>query len=81
MCLILLCYFLVHLVWKLNKNPDNFCIPLLTGTGDLLGVILLFLCFHTIYISGNKSVKFNPSLLLTTSSTLNSTMNLNTFSY
>jgi hypothetical protein len=78
MCLILLCYFLVHLVWKLKKNPDNFCIPLLTGTGDLLGVILLFLCFHSIYLSGNKSVKHYPSLLTSTTSTTNTT-NLNTF--
>ncbi len=61
MSLILLCYFLVHLVWRFNRNPDNYAIPLLTGTGDLLGVMLLFLCFHLVYLTGNESVKYMPT--------------------
>lgn len=46
---------MVHVVWRLNKNPDNICIPLLTAIGDLLGVSFLFLCFHLVYLSGNSS--------------------------
>jgi cation transporter-like permease len=72
MILILLCYVLVHLVWRLNKNPDNFCIPILTSTGDLLGVILLFLCFHLVYLTGNTSIKH--SLALETNNKSNHTM-------
>jgi hypothetical protein len=43
-------------VWKLKKNPDITCIPLLTATGDLLGVAFLFLAFHLVYMTGNTSV-------------------------
>jgi cation transporter-like permease len=74
MILILMCYVLVHLVWRLNKNPDNFCIPLLTSTGDLLGVILLFLCFHLVYLMGNTSVKQQIALEITNPNKSNHTL-------
>lgn len=68
------CYYLVHLVWKLNKNPDNICIPLLTATGDFLGVSMLFLCFHLAYLAGNTSLKTDKlPILLTTLNNLNAT--------
>jgi cation transporter-like permease len=47
--LLTMCYFLVHSMWKLKNNPDNFCIPLLTSLGDFLGVVFLFVCFHLVY--------------------------------
>ena len=56
--LLILCYYLVHIIWRFKKNPDNYSIPLLTATGDLLGVSLLFICFHVLYMNGNTSLKY-----------------------
>ena len=67
--LLILCYWLVHFVWKMNKNPDITCIPLLTATGDFLGVSLLFLAFYLVYLTGNTSVKTRETTLF-----FNSTM-------
>lgn len=36
---------LVRLMWHQALDPDNHCIPYLTGLGDLLGTGLLALCF------------------------------------
>lgn len=54
--LLILGYILVHVLWRLKKNPNNYTIPLLTATGDLLGVSLLYLCFYLVYLTGNKSL-------------------------
>lgn len=35
----------VRLTWRRGLDPDNHCIPYLTGLGDLLGTGLLALCF------------------------------------
>ncbi|XP_048212297.1 solute carrier family 41 member 3 isoform X2 [Perognathus longimembris pacificus] len=35
----------VRLAWRQALDPDNHCIPYLTGLGDLLGTGLLALCF------------------------------------
>ena len=35
----------VRLTWHQALDPDNHCIPYLTGLGDLLGTSLLALCF------------------------------------
>jgi solute carrier family 41 len=35
--LFLICYWLVHLTWRRNTDPDNICIPYLTAIGDLVG--------------------------------------------
>ncbi|XP_066899357.1 solute carrier family 41 member 3 isoform X2 [Kogia breviceps] len=35
----------VRLTWNQALDPDNHCIPYLTGLGDLLGTSLLALCF------------------------------------
>ena len=57
--LLLICYWLVHLIWRLNKNPDNVCIPYLTAIGDFLGTAFLAICFHLLYLAGNTGLK-NP---------------------
>jgi solute carrier family 41 len=36
---------MVRLTWHQALDPDNHCIPYLTGLGDLLGTGLLALCF------------------------------------
>lgn len=73
MTLLVLCYFLVHFIWKLRHNPDNYCIPLLTAIGDFLGVGLLFLAFYGAYICGNKSLKPH-TIETTTYENFNSTL-------
>lgn len=55
--LFLICYWLVLLAWKLNKNPDNVCIPYLTAMGDFLGVTFLLFAMHMVYLTGNTSVR------------------------
>lgn len=36
---------MVRVTWHQALDPDNHCIPYLTGLGDLLGTSLLALCF------------------------------------
>ena len=61
---------------------DNYCIPLLTATGDLLGVSLLFICFHLLYMNGNTSLRYPnlPTLDVSNSTILNNLFN-QTFLY
>lgn len=54
--LFIICYWLVHAVWRIKRNPDDFCISLLTSLGDIFGVALLYLSFHLVYLTGNKTV-------------------------
>ncbi|XP_032198771.1 solute carrier family 41 member 3 isoform X3 [Mustela erminea] len=43
--LLYLAEVMVRLMWHQALDPDNHCIPYLTGLGDLLGTGLLTLCF------------------------------------
>nr|XP_044610169.1 solute carrier family 41 member 3 isoform X3 [Equus asinus] len=43
--LLYLAEVMVRLMWHHALDPDNHCIPYLTGLGDLLGTGLLALCF------------------------------------
>ncbi|KAL3120961.1 hypothetical protein niasHT_002589 [Heterodera trifolii] len=43
--LLLLCQWLVPLMWLWRQNPDNAAIPYLTAVGDLLGTSFLFAAF------------------------------------
>ncbi len=54
MLLLYLANWLVHLLWKKGKDPDNFSIPYLTAMGDLLGTGLLALAFHILYVIGDR---------------------------
>lgn len=36
---------MTRLTWHRSLDPDSYCIPYLTGMGDLLGTGLLALCF------------------------------------
>ena len=59
-------------MWRLQQNPDNFCIPLLTALGDLLGTALLLFCFYLVFLTGNTNIKtLNHGLVNQTNSTLN----------
>lgn len=55
--LLLICYWLVHLTWRKNMNPDNVCIPYLTAIGDLLGTAFLAFCFYVLYWAGETRLK------------------------
>ncbi|XP_038068541.1 solute carrier family 41 member 1-like [Patiria miniata] len=46
--------WLVHLLWKMSKDPDNFSIPYLTAIGDLLGTALLALGFYITWLLGDR---------------------------
>ncbi|KAG8516222.1 Solute carrier family 41 member 3 [Galemys pyrenaicus] len=41
---------MVRMTWHQALDPDNHCIPYLTGLGDLLGTGLLALCFLTSWL-------------------------------
>lgn len=43
--LLYLAEVMARLMWHQALDPDNHCIPYLTGLGDLLGTGLLALCF------------------------------------
>ncbi|XP_071960735.1 solute carrier family 41 member 1-like isoform X2 [Antedon mediterranea] len=45
---------LVHFLWELKKDPDNFSIPYLTALGDLLGTALLAFGFYIVWEVGDK---------------------------
>ena len=85
MSLLLVCYFLVHLTWRLKINPDNFVIPVLTGVGDLIGVSLLFLSFHLTYLAGGLSFPYEErnfhALQTTTTTTFSPSENITTLSF
>ncbi|KAG7266333.1 hypothetical protein CRUP_027577 [Coryphaenoides rupestris] len=40
-------------------DPDNFSIPYLTALGDLLGTGFLALCFHVLWLIGDRDADFN----------------------
>ncbi|XP_033823536.2 solute carrier family 41 member 2 [Periophthalmus magnuspinnatus] len=52
---LLLCIaeYMVHCLWRRQKDPDSYSIPYLTALGDLLGTGLLSLAFVILWCSGN----------------------------
>ncbi|XP_030798289.1 solute carrier family 41 member 3 isoform X2 [Rhinopithecus roxellana] len=53
--LLYLAEVMVRLTWHQALDPDNHCIPYLTGLGDLLGTSLLALCFFTDWLLKSKA--------------------------
>lgn len=45
---------MVQWMWGRGMDPDNFSIPYLTALGDLLGTGLLALCFHILWLIGDR---------------------------
>ncbi|CAB1314951.1 unnamed protein product [Coregonus sp. 'balchen'] len=52
--LLYLADWMVHWMWSRGMNPDNFSIPYLTALGDLLGTGFLALCFHVLWLIGDR---------------------------
>uniref|UniRef100_A0AAY5KQY5 Solute carrier family 41 member n=1 Tax=Esox lucius TaxID=8010 RepID=A0AAY5KQY5_ESOLU len=52
--LLYLADWMVHWMWSRGMNPDNFSIPYLTALGDLLGTGFLALCFHILWLIGDR---------------------------
>lgn len=55
MILLYLAEVIVRLTWHQALDPDNHCIPYLTGLGDLLGTGLLALCFLLNWVLRSKT--------------------------
>uniref|UniRef100_A0A5F9CV09 Solute carrier family 41 member n=1 Tax=Oryctolagus cuniculus TaxID=9986 RepID=A0A5F9CV09_RABIT len=53
--LLYLAEVMVRLTWHQALDPDNHCIPYLTGLGDLLGTGLLALCFLVDWLLRSKA--------------------------
>ncbi|XP_036415836.1 solute carrier family 41 member 1 [Colossoma macropomum] len=54
MILLYLADWMVQWMWKRGMDPDNFSIPYLTALGDLLGTGFLALCFHILWLIGDR---------------------------
>ncbi|KAB5537208.1 hypothetical protein PHYPO_G00116220 [Pangasianodon hypophthalmus] len=54
MILLYLADWMVQWMWKRGMDPDNFSIPYLTALGDLLGTGFLALCFHMLWLIGDR---------------------------
>ncbi|XP_069694260.1 solute carrier family 41 member 1-like isoform X2 [Periplaneta americana] len=52
--LLYIAYILIHWMWKRKIDPDNSAIPYLTSLGDLLGISLLAIAFHFLYLVGDR---------------------------
>ncbi|KAJ8265117.1 hypothetical protein COCON_G00142160 [Conger conger] len=52
--LLYLADWMVHWMWRRGMDPDNFSIPYLTALGDLLGTGFLALCFHILWLIGDR---------------------------
>ncbi|XP_036386789.1 solute carrier family 41 member 1 [Megalops cyprinoides] len=52
--LLYLADWMVHWMWGRGMDPDNFSIPYLTALGDLLGTGFLALCFHILWLIGDR---------------------------
>ena len=48
-------YNFVHWLWKVGINPDNTAIPFLTASADLIGSLLLFTAFISLYLAGDPN--------------------------
>ncbi|XP_058422467.1 solute carrier family 41 member 3 isoform X3 [Diceros bicornis minor] len=62
--LLYLAEVMVRLTWHHALDPDNHCIPYLTGLGDLLGTGLLALCFLINWLLRSKAELVGVSELL-----------------
>ncbi|KAJ9581568.1 hypothetical protein L9F63_023251, partial [Diploptera punctata] len=51
--LLYIAYIMIHWMWKRKIDPDNSAIPYLTSLGDLLGISLLAIAFHILYLVGD----------------------------
>ncbi|CAL1595574.1 unnamed protein product [Knipowitschia caucasica] len=51
--LLVIAEYMVHCLWRKQKDPDSYSIPYLTALGDLLGTGLLALVFVILWCSGN----------------------------
>ncbi|GFG31838.1 hypothetical protein Cfor_02650 [Coptotermes formosanus] len=51
--LLYIAYIMIHWMWKHRIDPDNSAIPYLTSLGDLLGISLLAIAFHFLYLVGD----------------------------
>ncbi|TTB41855.1 Solute carrier family 41 member 1 [Bagarius yarrelli] len=54
MILLYLADWMVQWMWNRGMDPDNFSIPYLTALGDLLGTGFLALCFHILWMFGDR---------------------------
>ncbi|XP_043833586.1 solute carrier family 41 member 3 [Dromiciops gliroides] len=61
--LLYLAEIMVRLVWHRSQDPDSYCIPYLTGMGDLLGTSFLSLCFLLDAFLSKKMHPKNPSMV------------------
>ncbi|XP_016355041.1 solute carrier family 41 member 1-like [Sinocyclocheilus anshuiensis] len=52
--LLYLADWMVNWMWHRGMDPDNFSIPYLTALGDLLGTGFLALCFHVLWLIGDR---------------------------
>lgn len=52
--LLYIAYIMIHWMWKHKIDPDNSAIPYLTSLGDLLGISLLAIAFHFLYLVGDR---------------------------
>uniref|UniRef100_A0A8C0XUW3 Solute carrier family 41 member n=1 Tax=Cyprinus carpio carpio TaxID=630221 RepID=A0A8C0XUW3_CYPCA len=52
--LLYLADWMVNWMWHRGMDPDNFSIPYLTALGDLLGTGFLALCFHILWLIGDR---------------------------
>ncbi|XP_052425305.1 solute carrier family 41 member 1 [Carassius gibelio] len=52
--LLYLADWMVNWMWCRGMDPDNFSIPYLTALGDLLGTGFLALCFHILWLIGDR---------------------------
>lgn len=49
MMLLYTTHWLVQFLWKRGNDPDNFAIPYLTATGDILGSLVLAGVFYLVF--------------------------------
>jgi len=52
--LLYIAFIMIHWMWKHKIDPDNSAIPYLTSLGDLLGISLLAIAFHFLYLVGDR---------------------------
>nr|CAD7591127.1 unnamed protein product [Timema genevievae] len=57
--LLYIAYIMIHWMWKRNVDPDNSAIPYLTSLGDLLGISLLAIGFHFLYLVGDRDAQLD----------------------
>lgn len=43
---LLMAYYLTHLFWRRGLDPDAYCLPVHSALVDLLGQLLLVVCYE-----------------------------------